>query len=73
MKIAFILPGLKFPVSHKSNIVTFVNKLLFSVPPTFGILAALTPQRHSITFMDDRIQNIDFDESYESYRANGIQ
>lgn len=35
------------------------------MPPTFGILAALTPQRHSITFMDDRIQNIDFDESYD--------
>ncbi len=69
MKILFIrpCPGLK---GIENTGLPFLKRLfthshIFPPPLVFPTLAALTPQRHSITVIDEHYEKIDFNEPYD--------
>ena len=61
MKILFVYPGIKGSDNYNLNKV--FNKIFSSEPPSFGILAALTPPSYQIDMIDDSIQKIDYNQS----------
>lgn len=61
MKILFVYPRMK--ESDNYNLNKVFNKIYFSEPPSFGILAALTPPSYQIDMIHDKLQIIDYNQS----------
>ena len=70
MKILFIWPRTSKLLLENSNVtrafVRFFSKYLFiRKPMAFSILAALTPEKHSIEVIEGDITDIDFEKDYD--------
>jgi len=69
MKILFIRPNPDLCQDNKYHL-SFVKKLtgrmnVICPPLSFPMLAAVTPKKHSIKLVDERYQNIDFNDDYD--------
>jgi len=63
MKILFIYPN---PAkSLPSNIVKLLSIFTSPIIPAFKALTNVTPEKHSIDIIDERIEQIDYDEDYD--------
>jgi len=62
MKILFISPNEDISYIRKISYLPLLIqfKIIRSPPLTFGALSAVTPKEHTITFIDDKSQKIDF-------------
>ncbi|UCF49264.1 MAG: B12-binding domain-containing radical SAM protein [Thermoplasmatales archaeon] len=63
MKILFIYPNPTKTIP--SSIVKFLSMFSNPIIPAFKALTNVTPNEHSINIIDERIENIDYDEDYD--------
>jgi radical SAM superfamily enzyme YgiQ (UPF0313 family) len=63
MKILFIYPNPSKTIP--SSIVKFLSIFSNPIIPAFKALTNVTPNEHSIDIIDERIENIDYDEDYD--------
>jgi radical SAM superfamily enzyme YgiQ (UPF0313 family) len=65
MNILFLIPTISGSNNKKIDFSDLLWKVIFTPPLTFEMLAAVTPLEHTISLLDERIEKINFNKSYD--------